>query len=65
MTQGPTVQKRSSETRGDVGIRRSIEEVSLLGTTRLSGNFSVYLHPALISNKVIYFTYRKEQARRG
>jgi len=58
MTQGPTVQKRSSETRGDVGIRRSIEEVSLLGTTRLSENFPAYLRPAPICNKVIYFGYR-------
>jgi len=65
MTQGPTVQKRPSETRGLVGIRRSVEEVSLLGTTRLDENFSAYLHPAVISNKVIYCGYRKEQVHRG
>jgi hypothetical protein len=64
MTQGPTVQKRSSETRGHVGIRRSVEEVSRLGTTRLSANFSAYIHPAVISIKVIYCGYRKEQVHR-
>ena len=42
---------------GDIGIRRSVEEVSPLGNTRLSANFSAYLHPALISDKVIYFGY--------
>jgi len=58
MTQGPTVQKWSSGTRGDVGIRRSVEEVSLLGNTKLSENFSASLHPARISDKVIYFGCR-------